>query len=139
MADAAFVETRAGYNTQLRFEPLEDRRLLTVATWNGGSANDLWSNADNWGGTAPVAGDLLVFPAGALQTTNFNDFAAGTAFGSIDISGDSYNLTGNQVSLGGDVTSDGTGDILGLDLKLAADEGIVNVNTFGAIDGLRRH
>ena len=125
-------EARAAYNTRLRFEPLEDRRLLSVATWTGAGLNDLWTNAANWGGTAPVAGDNLIFPAGALQTANVNDFAAGTAFGSIEIAGDGYSLTGNQLSLAANATSEGTGNSLGLDLQLSADEGIVNANTSGA-------
>ena len=115
------------------FEPLEDRRLLSLtATWTGAGVNDLWMNAANWGGVAPVAGDNLVFPAGPTQTAAFNNFADGTAFGSIDIAGDSYSLTGHQVLLGGDVTCEGNGNSLGMNLQLSADHGIVNNNTAGA-------
>lgn len=68
-------------------------------TWTG-TASNLWSVAANWGGTAPVAGDDLVFPAGALNPSTMNDFPAGTAFGSIAISGGSYTLAGNAITLG---------------------------------------
>ena len=110
---------------------------VTADVWTGadngtGGSND-WSDPLNWlGNVAPSAGDNLIFPAGALQTANVNDFANGTAFGTIQISGDSYSLTGNQVLLGGPVVSEGTGNSLALDLQLSADEGIVNANTAGA-------
>ena len=38
-----------------------------TATWTGGGADNNWTNALNWGGTAPVAGDDLVFPVGAAR------------------------------------------------------------------------
>jgi autotransporter-associated beta strand protein len=66
-------------------------------TWTG-SASNLWSAAGNWGGVAPVAGDDLVFPEGAANTTNVNDFAAGTSFASIAVSG-AYSIGGNAVTL----------------------------------------
>lgn len=68
-------------------------------TWTGTSSN-LWSVAANWGGTAPVAGDDLVFPAGAANQSTMNDFAAGTSFNSIAITGGSYTLAGNAITLG---------------------------------------
>ena len=110
--------------------------LTSVAAdiWTGASiAGSNWTDGGNWVvGVAPNPGDNLFFPAGAAQTANVNDFAAGTAFGLIQIAGDGYSLTGNQVLLGGNIMSQGTGDSLGLDLQLAADEGIVNANTAGA-------
>ena len=77
----------------------------------------------NWGGTAPVAGDDLVFPANALNTTNTNDLPADTAFDSISLFPiPSYTVTGNAIVLGpgglrigGDVT-------FGLSVTLAADQ-----------------
>ena len=59
----------------------------TVRFWNGGGANNNWTTAANWGGTAPVAGDDLIFQANsAVDVTslnNTNNFPAGTAFRSI--------------------------------------------------------
>ena len=116
---------------------------VTADIWTGASlTSNHWSDGANWlGGVAPNPGDNLIFPAGALQTTNVNDFTgADTAFGTIQISGDNYSLTGNQVSLGGAVISAGTGNSLGLNLQLSADEGIVNTNTAGRhLHGLQRH
>ena len=72
----------------------------TVRTWTGGGADNNWTTAANWGGTAPVAGDDLVFPGGAARLSNTNNYAAATAFNSITISGTGYTLAGNQVALG---------------------------------------
>ena len=37
-------------------------------TWNGGGTDNNWSTAANWlGGVAPLPGDNLVFPAGAVN------------------------------------------------------------------------
>jgi hypothetical protein len=58
---------RSTVNPQLRrrlaFEPLEDRSLLSVAVWNGGSAlNHNWITRENWAGdVAPQPGDQLQF------------------------------------------------------------------------------
>jgi hypothetical protein len=43
----------------------------TTFTWNGGGADNNWTTAANWGGTAPVADDLLVF-SGATRPSNTN-------------------------------------------------------------------
>ena len=69
-------------------------------TWTGGGGDNNWTTPANWGGTAPVAGDDLVFPAGAARLSNTNNFAAATAFNSITISGTGYTLAGNSVALG---------------------------------------
>ncbi len=75
--------------------------VSATRTWTGGSgANSNWTTAANWGGTAPVAGDALIFPAGAARLSNTNDFVAGTSFASITISGTGYTLAGNSVALG---------------------------------------
>jgi len=75
----------------------------TMRTWTGGGTTNNWTDAANWGGAAPVAGDNLVFPAGAARRTNTNNFVAGTTFGSIRFTGNgaTYTLGGNQVALGG--------------------------------------
>ncbi|MCX8497218.1 MAG: hypothetical protein ORN51_13640, partial [Akkermansiaceae bacterium] len=43
--------------------------LAAPRTWNGGGANNNWSPAANWGGTAPVAGDTLTF-AGTTRSSS---------------------------------------------------------------------
>ena len=111
--------------------------VLTAAvpamrTWTG-AVSALWSDAGNWGGTAPVEGDALVFPLGALNTTNTNDFPAGTLFNSVTFQGccAPYVLTGNAIALGpGGLTTSG-GMTLSLAVTLAADQ---TWSTIGFID-----
>ena len=68
--------------TSLRFEPLEDRTVLSILTYVPGGADQLASDPVNWVNSsgqhvAPVAGDSLVF-SGAAQTVLQNDLPAGT-------------------------------------------------------------
>ncbi|WP_165252701.1 beta strand repeat-containing protein [Paludisphaera soli] len=108
----------------LQIEPLESRRLLTARIWTG-AVSSLWSNSGNWqGGTAPVAGDTLIFPALASNLMNSNDFAADTSFAGISIEASGYHLQGNAVSLAGSLTTthvSGTA-IVELELTLASDQ-----------------
>ena len=76
-------------------------------TWTGGSLVDSkWSRSANWGGTAPSAGDFLVF-SGSTRTTPNNDIAANTSFSGITFaSGASgFSLSGNAIQLSGPVTN----------------------------------
>src|SRR5262249_27785088 len=68
-------------------------------TWTGGGTTTNWSDPGNWGGTAPSAGDNLVFGAGPTQLVSTNDFAAGTQFNSITLSGSGYSISGSSVAL----------------------------------------
>ncbi|HWD92073.1 MAG TPA: hypothetical protein VG938_06960, partial [Verrucomicrobiae bacterium] len=45
-----------------------------VRTWSGAGADANWSTAGNWGGTAPVNADVLLF-SGVTQQNNNNDIA----------------------------------------------------------------
>jgi autotransporter-associated beta strand protein len=82
---------------------------MTAANWNGGTQ-------------APSPGDDLVFPFGAGQLANTNDFADGTAFNSITFTGTGYNLTGGQILLnaGGLADNVAGANSLGLNLALPA-------------------
>ena len=55
---------------RLLTEPLEDRLLLTVVTWDGGDGNNLlWSNADNWSDNrCPGIGDDVTIAASGNVT-----------------------------------------------------------------------
>uniref|UniRef100_UPI003A97ADF2 beta strand repeat-containing protein n=1 Tax=Rosistilla oblonga TaxID=2527990 RepID=UPI003A97ADF2 len=115
----------------LRHEPLEDRRLLAVATWDGGGDDNLWSTAENWEGDAiPGLVDDLVFPASVPRPTNVNDFATGTEFGSILIAGNNYNISGSAVALSAGVRSSGSNNTFGLDIQLT-DNGLVGNSANG--------
>ncbi|HQJ15261.1 MAG TPA: autotransporter-associated beta strand repeat-containing protein, partial [Candidatus Omnitrophota bacterium] len=105
-----------------------------TATWTGNISN-LWSVAGNWiglGGAAPGAGDDLVFPAGCLTLSTSNDFAAGTSFNSITITGSGYTLAGNSIILGaGGLTTDAIAgsNTISLDIACAATRTITVTNS----------
>jgi autotransporter-associated beta strand protein len=103
-----FRNRRAGVQTRRRtlsIEPLEERTLLSLCTWTGGSLNsNLWSDAGNWS-AAPVAGDQLKF-SGTQRTATYNDLAAGTPFESIEFNGSNFSLAGNALTLTNGITVD---------------------------------
>jgi autotransporter-associated beta strand protein len=84
------------------FEPLEDRNLLAVLTWDGGGGADNFSDAANWtNGSAdqlPVSGDTLVFPSGFGTLSINNDFADGMSF-ALRFDDGNYTITGNSITL----------------------------------------
>jgi hypothetical protein len=66
--------------------------------WDGGGANNLWTTKENWvDDVAPKVGDNLIFPQlNPPEPHNvYNDFANGTVFGSITVSGSGYYFQGN--------------------------------------------
>jgi hypothetical protein len=121
----------------LQLVSLEDRLAPAVATWDGGGANNLWSNPANWvGDIAPHPGDDLVFGT-ALQTTAVNDFATGTAFHSLQFSNQPYQVTGNAITLAAGIDATlGAGLALNLDITLSASQNfaVVSGQQQGAID-----
>ena len=106
---------------RLAFEPLEDRTLLSVCVWNGGSsANSNWRTPENWvGNAAPQPGDDLQFAGGARTSTN-NDFTAGMSFDSINFSANGFSVAGNNLNLTNDITVDSgvTGSAISLNIAL---------------------
>ena len=62
--------TRKRQRRLLGFEPLEDRRLLALVTWDGGGGDDRWENPANWSGDSlPGAGDdVSIDVAGSTRT-----------------------------------------------------------------------
>jgi autotransporter-associated beta strand protein len=80
-------------------EALEGRTLLSTDVWSGFGVDRNWTDGANWqAGVSPGAGDDLMFPSGAAQTTATNDFAANTTFRSITMN-DAYTLQGNALVL----------------------------------------
>ena len=77
-------------------------------TWSGNGADANWQTAGNWD-TLPVALDALQF-GGTNKLTNNNNFAAGTQFNGINFlaGAGSFNLGGNAVLLGGDISDNST-------------------------------
>jgi autotransporter-associated beta strand protein len=114
-----------------RLEALEGRLLLATDTWSGAGLNNFWSNGANWGGTAPSAGDTLIFPTGAARTANMNDLTPGITFASVTFSGSPYNITGNPFTVSGGITgSNSTGtNFLNVDVTLSGPQTFSVVNT----------
>lgn len=70
-----------------------------VKTWDG-SANGLWSTNANWtDGSAPLAGDDLVFPTSVTRLNVTNDFNPPRAFRSITLLGSNYVIFGVNLAL----------------------------------------
>ena len=75
--------------------------------WDGGGSDANWTTAANWaGGVAPTANaeDVLCFAGTPPANGACNDFAAGTAFKSIEFAASGFNLTGNSFTLSGGIT-----------------------------------
>ena len=98
--------------------------LAVTRTWTGNGADANWSTAANWSPSgAPVTGDDLVFPNGALRITNMNDLAAGTSFNTISFSGPTggYIISGNAIQLVSGISADNSGtNSLSLAITLTA-------------------
>ena len=70
-----------------------------IKTWDG-SSNGAWGTGANWsGGTAPVAGDDLVFPAGNTRVIMSNTLAAATVLNSTSTASRSFSKTDRSTSV----------------------------------------
>jgi autotransporter-associated beta strand protein len=113
--------------------------LAAQKMWSGLGADANWSTPANWvGGVAPVDGDDLVFPAGASQLTNTNDFLPfplPVSINSITIQGSGYTLDGFSVRMplfGTISAAYPTGTTSTINLSIAAAGSTINVANPGA-------
>jgi autotransporter-associated beta strand protein len=93
---------------RLRFAPLEDRVAPAILTWDGGGADNRWSTGANWvDAEPPIPGrnDTLIFPDGAAQKANVNDFPPDSLFTLIDLRGPGYQIGGNTLVLDTGITA----------------------------------
>ena len=95
-------------------------------TWTGGGADNNWTTAGNWGGTAPVPGitTTLIFD-GTTRLVNTDNFAAGSQFMAIKTgttAGD-FTLNGSQIKLG-----NGGGGSFILDTRTSANNKTLVIN-----------
>ena len=100
-------------------------------TWDGGGSNSNWTNPTNWiSDVAPVAGDDLIFPLGSANLSPFNNFAAGTVFNSITLTGTNYFLDGARIALNAGITATNTtvANIVAIPLTLHSNQSIVTGN-----------
>jgi autotransporter-associated beta strand protein len=94
---------------------LVSRAQTATNTWDGGATGNAaaranWTSAGNWGGTAPIAGSVLIFAGTTKLTANTNLFPAGTGFFSISFASGAgaFTLTGNAISLTNGITNNST-------------------------------
>lgn len=80
----------------------------TNLTWDGGGANDAWTNQVNWiNDTAPAPGTTLNF-AGTTRLTPSNNFSGGAEFHAIyfNSGAGSFDLVGNPVTVSSRIQND---------------------------------
>jgi hypothetical protein len=73
--------------------------FAATRNWTG-TTSGVWSDPSNWGGTAPVAGDDLVFAVANNANALTNDYPAGTSFQSLAFyAATTFNVSGNRIVL----------------------------------------
>ncbi|MGC3958371.1 MAG: hypothetical protein QM813_10645 [Verrucomicrobiota bacterium] len=72
-------------------------------TWNSGGADGNWGTGGNWGGTAPVNNDNLIF-TGASQQNNTNNISNLTV-GWMQFANGGFTLNGNTLTSAGSTTA----------------------------------
>ena len=86
----------------------------TTFTWNGGGIDSYWQTDANWsGGSKPTSdGSAVLAFSGVTRTSAANNFVADTVFAGINLLNDassgktaSFTLSGNRVTLGGNIVS----------------------------------
>jgi fibronectin-binding autotransporter adhesin len=94
-------------------------------TWTGGGGDANWLTGANWGGTAPIANDILNF-AGLLNLITNNNFAAATQFNGITFAANAgaFTLGGNAIKLAGNVTNS-SANLQTINLAMAQTVGVV--------------
>ena len=104
-------------------------------TWTGLGTDGKWTNPANWGGTAPQAGDNLIFPAGPARLDTTNDYAPTLhpLFGTIGISGAGYSLSGNLVTLTSGLGTTHTSGNVTVNLKISGATANVGVGGGGRL------
>jgi len=109
----------------------------TDVVWNGGGGDNNLKTDANWvGGSAPTTNDVFVF-SGTTRPSPNNDFAAGIQFNGIQflntVAGQSFALGGNSIALGGDITNSAAAgaidDTISLPLQLVGATRTIYLNT----------
>jgi fibronectin-binding autotransporter adhesin len=90
-----------------------------IRTWSGAVSGN-WSDGGNWSPAGiPASGDVLTFPAGASHQTMTNDLPADFNVGGLSFQ-DSYQLSGNGLTLLGNLSVVGNTQQINTALKLGA-------------------
>ncbi|MEO6274356.1 MAG: autotransporter-associated beta strand repeat-containing protein, partial [Rhodoferax sp.] len=103
--------------------------------WDGGGADNNWTNLLNWDAAAPVAGDDLQF-GGGLRLTPTNNFVANTAFNSLTFNAGAgaFTLSGTAITLNGGVTNNSSNlQTINMLTVLSAGNHTITTNAAGGI------
>jgi autotransporter-associated beta strand protein len=74
------------------------RALTPNHSWDGGGADNLWTNKENWADDElPSPSDNITLPASGSKLLSVNDFAPERIFGSITVAGSGYDIQGNAI------------------------------------------
>ncbi len=107
------------------------RASAPATTWDGGGAGALWSTAANWAGdTNPlVTGENFIF-SGAAQKVNTNDLVTSSGWLHLPTAGYALYGTGAgaTMTLGGNITNFGAGNLIDINLTLGATRTILVTN-----------
>ena len=93
-------------------------------TWSGGAGDNNWGTAGNWGGTAPVSGDSLIF-AGSTRVTNLNNIASLNLAG-ITFNNSTFLFGGNVITNSGGITDNAGNNTNNLVMYLSGSQSISN-------------
>ncbi len=104
--------------------------LDSVKVWTG-AVNGLWSNAGNWIGGVPVAGDSLQFRASAANKANNNDLPVGRSFETLNIESAGYALSGNGIVLTRSVRASGSDSTIALPIDVQSNSVAFGTTAFG--------
>jgi len=100
---------------------------LPAATnnWLTNAASGSWTNPADWGGTAPVTGNLLQFSNSTTLTTLTNDFTGFSFLGlNFTTNASAYTVGGNQLTLTGGITNS-SANLQTLNFALIDNSGLV--------------
>lgn len=104
-------------------------RIPGSTSWTGTSSGT-WSDSSNWGGLPPLDGDTLIFGTSPATSTLTND-RSNMLLGDVVFNSGAaaYSISGNPVSLGGNITNNSTStQIINLDLLLTGNR-TIHTNT----------
>lgn len=98
-------------------------------TWSGGGGDNNWNTGANWGGTAPVNNDNLLFN-GVARQNNTNNISSLTA-GWVQFTNGGFSLNGNALTLnpsGGGILTNLAGiNTIALDLNITPANKVWNI------------
>ena len=109
-ASIGYLQGRLGCSLSLimmigfAFAPSPARAQSSL--WATNAASGSWTDGANWGGSAPVAGNLLQF-SNSITTTLTNDFTSGTSFQGLYFTSraNAYTIGGNTLTLNAGITN----------------------------------